>query len=58
MGKRYQAILDSPTMSFASRVTALKKFVSDNSTSPYAALAQKRLADLESQKPSPVGSNK
>ena len=58
LGKRYQAILDSPTMSFASRVAALKKFVSDNSASPYAALAQKNLVELESQMPSPVSGKK
>ena len=52
IGKRYQAIFDSATLSFASRVAALKKFSGDNSASPYAALAQKKLTDLESQKPS------
>jgi predicted negative regulator of RcsB-dependent stress response len=54
IGKRYQTLVDSPAMTFASRITALTKFAKDNSTSPYAALAQKRLAEMERQKPAPT----
>ncbi len=58
IGKRYQAIVNSPTLSFVGRISALKKFAGDNSTSPYAALAQKMQVDMESQKPPSLGDKK
>lgn len=51
IGKRYQTILDASTMSFVSRMAALKKFATDNAASPYAELAQKRLTEMERLKP-------
>ena len=54
IGRRYQTIMDAPTMTFASRITALTKFIKENSESPYAAIAQKRLAEMESLKSAPA----
>lgn len=54
IGKRYQTIVNAPTMTFANRITALTKFIKDNSESRYAAIAQRHLAEMENQKSAPA----
>ena len=51
IGRRYQTMVNAPTMTFANRLTALTKFIKENSESPYATIAQKRLAEMERQRP-------
>jgi Family of unknown function (DUF6288) len=47
IGKRYRAIVDSSTLTYKKQIAALKKFAQENTASPYAALAQKRLGEME-----------
>ena len=54
IGRRYQTIMNVPAMTFANRITALTKFIKENSESPYAAIAQKHLAEMGRQKPAPT----
>lgn len=54
IGRRYQTIMNVPAMTFANRITALTKFIKEYSESPYAAIAQKHLAEMERQRPTPI----